>query len=904
MEYDDFYDLSEQETRQKLINPLLKKEGWLEKYIKEEINSVKSDFITKNYIEYQGSYEKGVDKFIDYLLLDDDYSPLAIIESKRFSKKPEEGRIQARTYAEDIKKQTGQIIPIFLTNGQIWKIIDEYGVERKISGPFSQQDLKRRHDLFNTHNDPSLAKINSQIVDRPKSTKIVREVSEHFSKCHRTALIEMATGTGKTRVAMAVIDILIRCNIVRNVLFIADRRALVKQAKEEGFRKFFSEPVTDLRDGFSTSGRLYVSTIQSLMENKFFQKFSPGFFDLIIFDEAHRSYYDRQNIVFDYFDAIKIGLTATPRESETQSTIDLFGEAVAQYSYDEAVNDGVLVPYYAHIIRTKVLNEGITASDLDKFQRDEVRRQGQDPDEIELTGSEFDSKFMDQETNKLIIDKFMDNCYKSDEGKPAKSIFFCSSIKHAEYMKEIFDKTYPSLSSDVQVITSNLYRTDDEIKRFKTKSSPRIALSVGILDTGVDIPEVSNLVFIKPIFSHIRFWQMLGRGTRNLQACKHREWLPGQVKKDFLIFDFVIGGHSNVEFHELHQGKLKETPDGVMTKIYKNRIGLLEKDIDDKQKELITFKIKRDIGKLDPNLFRVREKIDTILKLKDAADLSEYLDELNNEIAPLTNTIQGDNANVSSFVLRTENLFEYILDNDYEGIDKTKNIICNMVENVLKRDNLNVVNEKSDELKRVLQLEFWEDLTFDDVEFLVEEISPLMKYYVKETGDILFISAEDKIIDWETLEKEIVEDEELKRLLERSPEVRKLKNGEGVTSHELLKIEEDLSNLKPEITIDFIQKTRNMDFLVFLREIIGLSREEDPKKLIEDRFDKYIIENSQYTSRQLEFLLLLKTVFADRKHIEFRDIGRFPLGDEQPWDYFTVDELENIVNLCNEIKMC
>ncbi len=255
---------------------------------------------------------------------------MAIIEAKRFSKDPDTGRAQARTYAKEIESKINDKIPIFLTNGNIWIFIDEYGVERKISGPFSQKDLKRRRDLYNHSKNPATCKINPYIVDRPRSVQIVRSVSEYFSKCHRTALIQMATGTGKTRVAMAVIDILIRSNIVRNVLFIADRGALVKQAKVNGFNQFFNEPVGDLRDGFSENKRLYVSTIQTLMkgrekESKFFEQFSPGFFDLIVFDEAHRSIYDKNNLVFKYFDAIKIGLTATP-ESETQSTVDLFGK--------------------------------------------------------------------------------------------------------------------------------------------------------------------------------------------------------------------------------------------------------------------------------------------------------------------------------------------------------------------------------------------------------------------------------------------------------------------------------------------------------------------------------------------------------------------------------------------------
>lgn len=363
--------INENQTRKKFIDPVLNKTGWIKKYIKEEVNSVKSDFNQKNFVLFDViGIESGVDRFIDYVLLDEDFTVLAIIESKRYSLDEEKGRIQARTYSKDIEKQVNRKIPIFLTNGTTWRFIDQDGIERKVSGPFTQEDLKRRSDLYNQMRDPRNVNIDSRIIDRPRNFQIVRVLSEHFSTGHRKALVQMATGTGKTRVAMAIIKLLINANMIRNVLFIADRIPLVNQAKSNGFKQFFTEPVADLREGFATSARLYVSTIQSLMggyPKKLFEKFSPGFFDLIVFDEAHRSIYDKNNLINEYFDAIKIGLTATPREHETKNTYDLFecehDKPTVDYSYDEAVQDKVLVPYNAEIIDTKVLSLGIKAGD-------------------------------------------------------------------------------------------------------------------------------------------------------------------------------------------------------------------------------------------------------------------------------------------------------------------------------------------------------------------------------------------------------------------------------------------------------------------------------------------------------------------------------------------------------------
>lgn len=899
--------ISEFRTRKKYIDPALKKVDWLDKYIKEEINSIKSDFKNKEFVYFDGKIERNVDRFIDYVLLDEDNTPLAIIEAKRFLKSPDIGRIQARTYAEDIQRQIKYKIPIFLTNGEKWIFIDEYGIERKISGPFSQIDLKRRRDLYENRKDPRTIKLNTKIVDRPRSVQIVRKLSEHFAECHRTALLEMATGTGKTRVAMAIIDLLIKSNMVRNVLFIADRIALIRQAKDNGFKKYFAEPVADLRDGFNSNSRLYVSTVQTLMQgqgNRLFEKFSPGFFDLIVFDEAHRSIYDKNNLIYQYYDCIKIGLTATPRERETQSTFDLFGKATAEYSYDEAVRDGVLVPYSAHIISTKVLGEGIKQENLDKFLKDTLRRQEVDPDTFEPTGSQFDRIFMDDNTNALIIKIFMETCYKSDEGKPAKSIFFCASRHHANHMKKIFGELFPKFSEEVQVITSNMARSDDEVERFKKQSNPRIALSVGMLDTGVDIPEVCNLVFVKPVYSHIRFWQMLGRGTRNLESCKHQDWLPENKKDDFLIFDFMVGGHSNIEYHEPGRGKGSVIPNDVLTTIFTNRVALLEKDLNPNEKKIITDKIMATINDLDDDFFLVREKKSIISQIKESEDLKEYIDNLIADVSPLMITQFGSNSKVSSFILKAEKLFDYVLERNKEQIEEKRRELTFMIKVVLEKDNLQTVSEKKAQLIRAIKPEFWEDLTFEDVEFLVNEIAPLMKYYEPSGIPIVDIPVVDEILSWTEFEKEVKEDENLNRLLEKKESVSKLKEGKGINSYELLELERELSALKPEITIDSIQKSQNIDFLQFLRDIMHIKRDDNPRAMIEKRFDDFIISNVQYSSKQLEFLMLLKMVFAERKHIEIKDLGGPPFEEENPLDLFTYEELEGIVEKCNKIKMC
>lgn len=903
--------MDEKQTREQLIDKQLKKVGWLKTYIKEEVNTLKSDFRRKDYVLSKGKDDDS-GRFADYILLAEDNSPLAVIEAKKTSVSVDKGRAQARTYAKDVEQQTGEKIPIFLTNGLNWYLIDQNGIERKISGPFSQSDLSRRSVLHKKRRDPTKINID-RIVDRPRSILIVKQMMEHINKGHRAGLVSMATGTGKTRVAMSMIDVLMKANLVRNVLFVADRITLANQAKTQGFQEFFSEAVVDLRENpQSFPNGLYVTTVQTLRsgrKEKYYENFSPGFFDLIIFDEAHRSIYDPNKEVHRYFDAIRIGLTATPCSEESRNTFELFDcdykKATVEYTYDEAIRDEALVPYNAQIIDTKVLSLGIEGAKLSKELQQELKRQEEDPRYMILPGASFAKIFMDDKTNELIVREFVSRCYKSDEGKPAKTIFFCANIKHAGHIKKIFNRLYPDISREVETIVSEVYRYTDEVRRFKIDSEPRIALSVGVLDTGVDIPEVCNLVFCKPVFSAIRFWQMLGRGTRNLRACKHPEWLPNREKNDFLILDFRIGGHSNVEFHHLKEAKESKAGQDALTKIFLGRVELLKKKMDDKQKTFIENKIIEEVSSLNQDSFIVREKLPIIKKVVSRKfDLKEYIDELKNEIAPLVALNPGKSSSVTAFILQVEKLFKYILDKDSEKIQESQEYIKEKMENILQKDHLQTVQDKRKEILKVFQENFWDELTFEDVEFIIKELAPLMIYYEKAPKRMLQVDAPDIVLKVEDFKKEVKEDEELKKFINTNPLIEKIRNGEGITSAELLKLEAQLHALRPEISIENVQRIRKTDFLTFIRDIIGLKKEYDPQEMIEREFDKYVVEeNSQYNAEQLKFLQVLKKVFARTKHIDLKDFTVPPLSIERPLDKFQTSELKEIVVKCNKIKM-
>src|SRR3989344_4561007 len=677
-------DLSEKETRERIIDPWLKDGAdWKEQYIKREVNSIKSNFkIGKYDIKRGEGKEEG--RFIDYVLLDEHKNPLAIIEAKRFSLDAEKGSIQATTYQKDIESQTGFAVPIFLTNGQKWFFKEKGYPTREISGPFSQKDLQRRTQLAKERQKLSNIEISSKIVDRSRNVEAVKQILDHLEKGNRKALINMATGTGKTRVSMAILDALIRARYIQNVLFVVDRISLGRQAYNDFDSYLRVEPKTILNEfgDFDMDKRMYITTVQTLKGKRSgggfkLQNFTPGFFDLVIFDEAHRSYYDPERLLFKYFDAIQIGLTATPSKDLGHDTYDLFDcprdEPTVRYDYAEAKRDGVLVPYDSQIIATKVLELGIKGIELDNELKTALIKQDEDPDHFQVPGTRFAKYFTDKKTNDLIIQEFMNRCYKTEDDKPCKTIFFCVNVDHTKKLKKRFDKLYPNLCDEVSIIVSNKDRYMDEVNRFLKDSSPRVALSVGVLDTGIDLPEIMNLVFVTPVFKNIRFWQMLGRGTRNLAACKNKSWLPLKDgihnKEDFRILDFKFGEFSNIKQHQLESTDKARIYEDVKIKIFNKEVELLKKNLTNDEKGIIENRIIEDIKKIDRKSFIVKPKVEIIKKVVSKKfNLKKHIEDLKKEIAPLIRFTDFGDGRSQTFISHCVDLFSFVKEGDTESI--------------------------------------------------------------------------------------------------------------------------------------------------------------------------------------------------------------------------------------------
>jgi type I restriction enzyme R subunit len=383
------------------------------------------------------------------------------------------------------------------------------------------------------------------------------------------------------------------------------------------------------------------------------------------------------------------------------------------------------------------------------------------------------------------------------------------------------------------------------------------------------------------------------------------DWLPNREKHDFLILDFNIGGHSNIRFHELKQSKESEAGTDVLTKIFLNRLSLLKKGMDKEQKQIIEDKILADIDALNKDSFIVREKLPVIRKVVTKKfDLKSHIEELKKEIAPLVALNPGDSAPVSAFVLQVEKLFGYIVEGKNEEIFEVRQYIEDKMNNILLKENLEAVSKKKVEIVKVFEEAFWDDLSFEDVEFIIKELSPLMVYYEPEAKDKVQIDAPDTILKIEQLEKTVKEDTDLKNFVATNPLLKKIKDGEGITSSELVKLEQQLHEIRPEITIENVERIQNTDFILFLRKIVGLSQDYDPKEMIEREFDEHIIKKSQnYNSEQIRFLQVMKKVFARTKRIELVDFTLPPLANEGPLDKFPPSELERIVTVCKKIRM-
>jgi len=574
----DTHDYSEAETRDYFIDLLLKEAGW------PLSGPDDLEFEVRGMPTKDGKNDgRG---FVDYVLWGDDGKPLGLVEAKRTRKDSRIGQQQAKLYADCLERRYGQRPVIFTSNGyEHWIWDDAFYPPRPVQGFYKKDELELLIQRRTTRRSLAPAEINEAIVERYYQTRAIRKITEAFERDNeRKALLVMATGAGKTRTVIALADLLMRCNWVKRVLFLADRVALVRQAVRAFSKHLPGSSPVNLVSERETEGRVFVSTYPTMMglideTQDGLRRFGPGHFDLIVIDEAHRSVYKKYGAIFEYFDALLVGLTATPKDEVDRDTYKLFdlerGVPTDAYDLEDAVNDGFLAPAKPVAVPIKFPLQGITYDDLSDEEKeawDEIEwdESGQVPARVEAGA--INKWLMNEDTVDKVLAHLMTRGVRVAGGdRLGKTIIFAKNHAHALYIAERFDVNYPQFKGEhARVIDNKITYAQSLIDDFaKPAKAPHIAVSVDMLDTGIDIPEVVNLVFFKIVRSKTKFWQMVGRGTRLSPDL----FGPGEDKRFFYLFDYC----DNLAFFGANaEGIESQAADSLSTRLFKYRLELIE----------------------------------------------------------------------------------------------------------------------------------------------------------------------------------------------------------------------------------------------------------------------------------------------------------------------------------------
>ena len=747
-------ELNEFETRLKYIDLDLELAGW-------EFNKD----IVREY-PVVGMPNKEGKGFADYVLFGDNGKPLAVVEAKRTSKDPKIGRQQAKLYADCIEKTTGTRPVIFYTNGfetYIWH--DPYP-PRKVSGFYNKEELSLLMERTTLKRPLTNIQINDDISNRYYQKEAILAVCDALSRGQRKALLVMATGSGKTRTAISIVDVLTRHNWVKNILFLADRKTLLNQAYRNFNNLLPSLTLCNLLDNkdHPEESRMVFSTYPTMMnaideaKRKDGKKlFTVGHFDLIIIDESHRSIYKKYSSIFDYFDGILLGLTATPKDEVDKNTYSIFnletGVPTFAYELDQAVKDGYLVDYRTIETKTKFLEEGIHYDDLSEEEK-ETYEETFDDDEFreDIDSSALNEWLFNDDTIDQVLKDLMEKGIHVEGGdKLGKTIIFAKNHRHAERIVERFDTLFPEYKGDfASVIDYSVKYNQTLIDDFsERKKLPQIAVSVDMLDTGVDIPEVVNLVFFKKVRSKSKFWQMIGRGTR---LCPDLLGI-GQDKTHFLIFDYC----GNFEFfRENPKGMETQVGKSLTEKLFNAKVDIIRElqGIDYQTEEYVghrqelVHEVTRDVFALNSENFRVRQHLQYVEKFKnkDSWVSLSVLDtnEIKEHISPIIVPVQDD-----EFAKRFDLLMYTIELAKLQANNATKPIrsVIQTAEALSKLGTIPQVMEQKPVIDKVLTEEFWDSADIFELDKVREALRDLIKFIEKEQQKIYYTNFQDEVLE-------------------------------------------------------------------------------------------------------------------------------------------------------------
>ena len=902
--------LTEAQTRQRYIDAQLAKAGW-----GLDERSVLQEFALG--LQEDGPHAHSDDRgFVDYVLVGAHDRPLAIVEAKRTSRDPLAGKRQAADYADQIATKFGIDPFVFLANGQeilFWDR-DRYP-PRPVSGFFAREDLERL--LHQRRYAAALAKVelNPAIAGRPYQSEAIRRLTEAIDAARRKFLLVMATGTGKTRTAISLMDVLFRSRRVQRVLFLADRRELVRQAMTSIREHLPHESLGRVEGGDIPAGaRIHVATYPSMMRS--FGSLSPGYYDLVIADESHRSIYNRYKSLFDHFDALQLGLTATPTDFIDHNTFDLFGcedgVPTFNYSYEQAVAEGYLASYRVLNARTSFQISGIHGETLPASLQQQLREQAIDLEELDFEGTDIEKTVTNVGTTDALVRELVRMCRKDVLGLPGKSIIFAISHDHAKRLYQSFNKLFPDYQRRglAEIIDSHMERAEDTLDDFKFKDMPRIAIAVDMLDTGIDVPAIQSLMFAKPVFSRVKFWQMIGRGTRLYEDPR-----TGDRKTDFLVIDCW----NNFEYFQLNpEGETERPTEPLPVRLFRlllRKQSLLQ--VSHPQDPRTTRALQAMIARIPLDNINARPYRTEITKLTRQWPALETETEqyLSQTIAPLLRLVWTGSLPELQFRITCERIALAWLSGDRAEVDASAARAREAVESLA--DNIDEVKAVAEQRAWVLSEGFWSRLDLDRLDMLQETFAPLMRFRQRERVRPVALNLPDQIGHRHWIiygpsgegafadsYREKVE-ARVRTLASRLPALMRLKQGGNLSDDDIEQIATALNQADLFVTEDTLREVYRQpssSLPDFMRHILGIARLPSQEESIKLAFDRFVAEHGYMSASQINFLRAVRASVLRGRRLSRRHLVQPPLSRLGTADtLFTQHEIDEIIDFANKL---
>jgi type I restriction enzyme R subunit len=919
----DTHDYDEEATRDVWIDRLLREAGW------------DPDAANVREVPVTGMPNAKGEGFVDYVLWGDDGKPLALVEAKATRHDPRKGQQQAKLYADCLERMTGQRPVIFCSNGyEHWIWDDDRYPPREVQGFYKKPELELLIQRRTTRRRLKDAVIDGQIVERPYQTRAIRRIGEAFEDHNlRKALVVMATGAGKTRTVIALADLLMRCNWAKRILFLADRVALVNQAVN-AFKAHLpaASPVNLVTDK-AAEGRVFVSTYPTMMSlideaREDQRRFGAGHFDLIIIDEAHRSVYRKYGAIFDYFDSLLVGLTATPKDEIDRNTYRLFqletGVPTDVYGLDEAVKDGYLVPMKAVAVPLKFVRQGIAYDDLSEEEKDEWdaaewSEEDGPPDRVE---AEAVNKWLfNADTVDKVLKHLMERGQKVAGGdRLGKTIVFAKNHAHAVFIEERFNLAYPHLKgSFARVIDFKVDYAQTLIDDFSAaERAPHIAISVDMLDTGIDVPEVVNLVFFKLVRSKTKFWQMIGRGTR----LRKDLFGPGQHKEFFYVFDFC----QNLEFFSQEAAGVEgSVGEGLGAKLFKARLELIgavdsrvaartahETEAPLRAEAAETLRTEVAAMNLDNFIVRPRRRLVEAYSKPEAwqslDDAARH--ELADGLAGLPSETEAEREEAKRFDLLLLNLQLCILKSE-PGFERLRERVAEIAGALEEQSTIPAIKAELELIQDLQTDAWWQDVTVGMLETARKKLRGLVHLIEVKKRGVIYTDFEDEIGEGTHVEFEKFSAgdsyEQFRRKArhflrehENHVAINKLRMNRPLTPTDLEELESMLRNAGIGTPEDIERAKKDSEGLgLFVRSLVGMDR-----GAAKEAFAQFLMGKTLRTA-QIEFIEIIVDHLTEQGAMKLERLYEPPfthINEQGVEGVFQGPDVEDLMRVLNDVR--